>query len=149
MNRHTRQRLESIDRMVEALTALRRTLPELERRTRYAAGGDGYPGSTGGGASAGTISKPTERAALGRKPDDPVRRWSRTLVAQLDAAAAAIHEADNLRRLVFTTGPAEAVDSCVVCHEPEQAGAPLRDGRCPADYQYRRRNGVDRSRVAS
>lgn len=144
MKRNTRQYVEDIDRMIDSLTALRRALPELERRNRHEVGGDGYPSGGVGGASGGGISKPTERAALSRRPADPVRRWSREILTELDRAAVAISAADGRRRLAFAGIDA---DRCIVCNEPEQPGAPLRDDRCPKDYQYRRRNGTDRNRA--
>lgn len=150
LDRRTRQVAESIDRMVDSLQSMRRALPELERRTRFQAGGDGYPAlSMGGGGGAGGIGRPTERAALTRPVSDPVRKWTRDALEQLQAAARAIEVADGRRRLVLGSGPAPEPDRCVVCDEPENPAAPLRNDRCPKDYQYRRRHGVDRGARAT
>lgn len=138
--------------MLRSLQEIRRALPELERRNRYAAGGDGFSigsssvgiASTGGSAG---IAAPTERAALTRKPLDPVRDWSKEMLFQLETASKAIERADNKRRIIFDgDGPPvdfDAVNACDICGKQSDE---LKTGRCPADYQFRRRNGFDRQK---
>lgn len=134
-----------IDRMVEALGLLRRALPEFERRNRLAAGADGYPGSSMGGGGSGGIGRPTERAALTRPPADPVRTWTREAVEALESAARSIATAESRRRLVLDSGGLSGqAEPDRACENPScgtLTREPLRDGRCPACYQWRRRNG--------
>lgn len=143
MNRRIRQQIETIDQMIEALTAIRRALPELERRNRFAAGGDGFPGSSSGGfGGSGEVSRPTERAALAKRPVDPVRGWTKDVFARLNDAAGAIAIADSRRQLIFEQyGPVDEPERCENC---SGAATRLRDGRCDACYTFRRRNGVER-----
>lgn len=142
-NRH----VEIIDEMIESLRELQAALPELERRNRFQAAGDGFSGSSGGvSGGGGGISNPTERAALQRAPADPVRQWTNEALTQLSNAREAIMVADNRRRLVFSVVGADLEPEA--CQNPacgDVTAAPLRDGRCPACYQFRRRNGAERS----
>jgi hypothetical protein len=144
VNRSTRQTVEGIDRMVAALTDLRRLVPELERRNRLDAGNDGFPSaSMGGGSTGGTIAKPTERAALSSHQADPVRKWTKDLLRALDRAEGEINTADNRRRLVFAgTEPPRELPRCQICGDESDE---LRRGRDPKCYRYWKRNGEDRA----
>jgi hypothetical protein len=149
MSRSVTRLQSDIDRMVETLLAVRQALPELERRNRYAAGADGYPASSMGSSGHATFGRPTERAALSRPPVDPVRIWTRDALGALERAGRCIATVESCRRLVLDSGglSIEAVDSPRVCGNPScraLTAEPLRDSRCPACYQWRRRNGSER-----
>lgn len=140
VSRRTERSREECDRVIAAFVKLKRALPELDRRTRFAAGNDGYPSSSagGGGGSSGSISTPTERAALSRNQPDPVRKAMATALSALHDALELARSVDNMLALADVTVTPE----CAGCGKTD---APrLIDRRCDACRMRARRSG-DRS----
>jgi hypothetical protein len=123
MNQRTRDAVAECDRIIDAVSRLRSALPELERRNRYAVGGDGYSSSSfGTSGQIGAVSQPTERAALQRPERDPVRTWTRDALRSLSKADRAAGDIDSLLTLLLGD---------YVCSDCGRNDAPrLVSGRC-------------------
>jgi hypothetical protein len=132
MNQRSRQAVEQCERIMAAFTRLQALMPEIERRTRFTAGGDGFSSSSFGmSGQVGAVSQPTERAALSRPLDDPIRRWSRDVIRLIDKADRTATELTNLLALLVDDHE---------CRDCRRNDAPrLVAGRCDACRMRARR----------
>lgn len=130
MTSKQRRARDEVDEAIDVLMRFRRALPELDRRTRYAAGGDGYPSSSfGSSGQRGAVSTPTEQAALSGPAHDPVRLWTRDALRSLTKIASLARDIDNALGLALAGGEPVSLTSCEECGR--EAGS-LRRGLCDA-----------------
>ena len=145
MRRDTLHRLQAeCDDVIEAMTRLRADLPELMRRSEHEAR-DGYPASSiGGGSGSTAINRPTENAALAPPLPDPIRSHVKRVVALLGQTSRNATSLNGLRIIVLDVGEAQprSIETCGNCRDIESRR--LRDERCWACFEYRRRTGRER-----
>ena len=135
---------DNVDRLAENVEALRARAVTAERRLREWQN-DSYPRGSGfdsiGRSTVG--GSPVETAVLA--PDE-LRAKADRLHKVTVQARQLTDEACSI--VAFTLDPAPEVKrqpsvvKCYVCAEP--ALPRVKSGRCPACYEYRRRNGHDR-----
>ena len=160
-----------IDRTIKELTELKQHIPAVLRRDEQSADPDGFPRGGDGTGSSGTVSRPTENAALSTyrldshdeekargewvQMRDEVRRIVSGIVAHVDSLASHAHQAVSLVTLLTEQeakmrGRQSSISDCA-----NQYGCPderLNEGdrgRCRACANYLRLHGRDRTRRAA
>lgn len=140
------QRLQAeCDDVIRAYSRLRADLPELLRRSEHAVR-DGYPTtSLGASGGANAVNRPTESTALAGKVPDPVRSGVKRMLALLSESTRDATSLETLRESIMGSGGVQTqLETCDTCGDAERRR--LRDHRCWACFEYKRRTSRERPR---
>lgn len=115
---------------------------------------DGYPAQSMGGSGGKGVHDPVGELVVSPAMVDPVRNSVTRMLKALEQALANAKDAEGALHIALHQEPQpdkivrdSSISDCVNCGE--QALPRPKAGRCPSCYEFRRRTGEDRPRVAS